>query len=181
MIDTSNVKLLTTIAIPAGPHGLAVSPDGRTVYASSDGDSKVSVIDTATDKVTRTIEVGTSPHGLAITPDGKTVLAAVFGTSTVAFIDTATATVTGRIPVASPHNIALSPDGRTAYAAAQAKGALAIVIIDIASMTQTGIVPLDKTPRAMTRIPAAATQKPGPIWGGKGTSPFWAITPTQAR
>jgi len=30
-----------TIAVPKGPHGLVVTPDGRKVYVSSDGDSKV--------------------------------------------------------------------------------------------------------------------------------------------
>ena len=76
VVDTAENRLLTTIPIPAGPHGLVVTPDGRAVYASSDGDTKVSVIDTATDSVRSTIEVGKSPHGLAITPDGNTVLAA---------------------------------------------------------------------------------------------------------
>ena len=71
VIDTSTNKVLSTIPIPAGPHGLVITPDGRWVYVSSDGDSKVSVIDTNTDAVTATIEVGKAPHGLALTPDGK--------------------------------------------------------------------------------------------------------------
>src|ERR1700716_1347989 len=69
VLDTASNKVIKTIAIPAGPHGLVVTPDGRWVYASSDGDSVVSVIDTTSDKVTATIDVGTTPHGLAITPD----------------------------------------------------------------------------------------------------------------
>ena len=51
--------------------------------------------------------------------------------------------------MASPHNIALTPDGHTAYVAAQAKGALALAVVDVRSMRQTGSVPLDKTPRAL--------------------------------
>src|SRR3954467_1568917 len=49
VIDTGSNKVLTTIPVPTGPHGMAVTPDGRNVYVSSDGDSKVSIIDTATD------------------------------------------------------------------------------------------------------------------------------------
>src|ERR1700755_1382886 len=56
VIDTSTNKVLSNIPIPAGPHGLVITPDGRWVYVSSDGDSKVSVIDTNTDTVTATIE-----------------------------------------------------------------------------------------------------------------------------
>src|SRR6266508_1141929 len=64
VLDTGRNRVLRTIPIAAGPHGLVITPDGRTVYVSSDGASTVSVIDTATDQVKRTIEVGKMPHGL---------------------------------------------------------------------------------------------------------------------
>ena len=153
VIDTANNSVLARISVPTGPHGMVITPDGRWVYVSSDGDSKVSVIDARTDSVAAAIEVGTSPHGLAITPDGRLVLAAVFGTSSVAFIDTASRTGVGRLPAGNPHNIALSPDGRTAYTAAQAKGGLGLAILDVAGRAQTGFVPLDKMPRALSVSP----------------------------
>ena len=62
---------------PGGGYaGYVITPDGRTVYVSSDGASTVSVIDTTTDAVRGSIEVGRTPHGLALTPDAKTVLVA---------------------------------------------------------------------------------------------------------
>jgi YVTN family beta-propeller protein len=132
---------------------MVITPDGRRVFVSSDGDSKVSVIDTATDTVVDTIEVGKTPHGLAITPDGREVLAAVFGTSEVAFIDTATDQVTSQIGVPSPHNIAISPDGKTAYVAAQQPGATALAVLDLVTPAQSATVSLDKTPRALSFSP----------------------------
>jgi YVTN family beta-propeller protein len=74
VVDTGTNRVLRTITIPAGPHGLVVTRDGRKVYVSSDGASTVSVIDTATDRVVGSIEVGPTPHGLAIAPDGSKVL-----------------------------------------------------------------------------------------------------------
>ena len=153
VFDTSTNRLLTTIPIPTGPHGLVVTPDGKTVFASSDGDSKVSVIDTATDTVSASIEVGKSPHGLALTPDGGTLLAAVFGANAVVFIDTASRTVLGQVLAASPHNIGITPDGKTAYVAAQGKSGVGLVILDVKGMRQTGFVALDKTPRALNLSP----------------------------
>jgi len=47
VVDTAQNKVLGTITVPKGPHGLVVTPDGRKVYISSDGASTVSVIDTA--------------------------------------------------------------------------------------------------------------------------------------
>jgi YVTN family beta-propeller protein len=116
-----------------------MTPDGTAVYASSDGDSKASVIDTVKDAVTDAIEVGAAPHGLAVTPDGRTVLAAVFGASSFVFIDTSIRKVTGRVSVANPHNIAGSPDGRSAYVAA-------VQVLDVASDTVSRQVPVGASP-----------------------------------
>jgi len=153
VIDTGTNKVLSTIPIPAGPHGLVITADGHWVYASSDGDSKVSVIDTTTDTVTATIEVGKAPHGLALTPDGKQVLVAVSGEDKVAVIDTATNTVTAQWSAPKPHNIAITPDGKLAYVAAQKDGATGLVILNIADGTQVGVVPLDTAPRALNFSP----------------------------
>lgn len=153
VIDTGTNRVLSTIPIPPGPHGLVMSPDGRRVYASSDGASAVSVISTVTDRVVSTIEVGKAPHGLAISPDGRLVLVAVFGTSQVAMIDTVRNAVIAKIPVGSPHNLAITPDGRTAYVASQTPGAPALAVLDLAGRRQSGAVPLDKTPRALSFSP----------------------------
>jgi len=153
VLDTATNRVLSTIPVPTGPHGLVVTPDGRWVFVSSDGDSKVSVIDTSTDQIMDTIEVGKSPHGLAITPDGKLILAAVFGANQVVFIQTSEREVYGQVSVPSPHNIAISPDGRTAYVAAQKQGAAGLAILDVDKKTQTGFVPLDKAPRALNFSP----------------------------
>jgi YVTN family beta-propeller protein len=153
VIDTGTDKVLRTISVPAGPHGMVITPDGRRVYVSSDGDSTVSVIDTGTDVVTTTIQVGQAPHGLAVTPNGRWVLAAVFGANQVAAIDTTTNQVVAQLPVPSPHNIAISPDGKTAYVAAQQAGATELAILDLAGPSVSGGVPLDKTPRALSFRP----------------------------
>src|SRR3954454_17207007 len=58
VIDTGSNRLIRTIAIPAGPHGLVITPDGAKVFVSSDGASTVSVVDTATDAVVASIEGG---------------------------------------------------------------------------------------------------------------------------
>jgi len=153
VIDTGTNRVLSTIPIPAGPHGLVISPDGRRVYASSDGASTVSVISTVTDRVVSSIEVGKSPHGLAISRDGRQVLVAVFGTNQVVAIDTVRNQIVARIPVGNPHNIAMSPDGRTAYVAAQQPGSMALAILDLTTRRQVGTVPLEATPRALNFSP----------------------------
>jgi YVTN family beta-propeller protein len=153
VIDTTHNRVIATIPVPKGPHGLVVTPDGRKVYVSSDGASTVSVIDTASDKVVGSIEVGANPHGLAMSADGKRVLVSGFGTSRSLVIDTATDRVVGEVTVPQVHNGTLSSDGSRAYVASQKQGEAALVILDLKTMTRAGAVPLDKTPRALDLSP----------------------------
>ena len=153
VLDTAQNKLLGTIAVPKGPHGLVVTPDGRKVYVSSDGASTVSVIDTATDRVVASIDVGANPHGLAVSGDGSRVLVLGWGSNRALVIDTVTDRVIGEVPVAQPHNGTLSRDGRTGWVASQQQGATALVRLDLTNWKEAARVPLDKTPRGLELSP----------------------------
>src|SRR6266568_6479882 len=153
VLDTATNRVLHTIAVPPGPHGLVMTPDGRKVYVSSDGASTVSVIDTATDRVVSSIDVGTNPHGLAISADGSRVLVSGWGSNRALVLDTATDRVIGEVPVAQPHNGTLSRDGRTGWVASQQQGAMALVRLDLATWKEVARVPLDKTPRGLELSP----------------------------
>ena len=109
VIDTADGKVVATVPVAAGPHGMGVAPDGRRVYVTGDGSSSLSVIDTATDSVVATVEVGKAPHGVALTPDGKWLLVAVNGDDKVAFVDLASQRVAGSVAVGKPHTIAVRP------------------------------------------------------------------------
>jgi YVTN family beta-propeller protein len=147
VVDTGSGAVLGTLPVSAGPHGMAITRDGRTVYVSGDGSSSVDVIDTATDKVVKTISVGKAPNGIALTPDDRLLLVTVYGEDRLAFIDTATETVIATTDVPKPHTVAISPDGRFAYVAEQEPGHFGLALIEMATRRVTRSVPLDKTPR----------------------------------
>ena len=149
VLDTGTNRMLGTISVPLGPHGLVMTPDGRKVYVSSDEVSTVSVIDTATDRVVSSIEVGPMPAGLAISPDGRHVLASVWGADQVVMIDTGTDRIVGHVPVPQPQDVAINPDGNTAYISSGRIGAAALYIVDLASRLQIGKVSLDRHPSAL--------------------------------
>jgi YVTN family beta-propeller protein len=153
VVDTVQHKVLTTISVPKGPHGLVMTPDGRKVYVSSDGAATVSVIDTASDHVVASIDVGANPHGLAISGDGRRVLVSGWGSNQAQVIDTATDRVIGHVPVAQPHNGTLSRDGRTGWVASQKQGATALVRLDLTAWKEVARVLLDKTPRGLELSP----------------------------
>jgi YVTN family beta-propeller protein len=149
VIDTAAGKVVATIPVAAGPHGMGISADGRWLYVTSDGSSTLSVIDTATDRVARTIEVGKTPNGVALTPDGRLLLVAVYGEDRIAFVDTATQAVAGTVAVAKPHTVSIRPDGRVAYVTMQEPGHFALAVVDLTTRTVIRTIALDKTPREL--------------------------------
>jgi YVTN family beta-propeller protein len=147
VIDTEAGKVVATIPVVQGPHGMAITQDGRTVYVAGDGSSSLSVIDTATDKVVKTVEVGKTPNGLALTPDGKLLLVTVYGEDRIAFLDSATQSAVGTVAVPKPHTVSVSPDGKLAYVTVQEPGHFALAVVDLASRAVVRSMPLEKTPR----------------------------------
>src|SRR5664279_1441623 len=147
VVDTGGGVVIKTIAVAAGPHGMAISPDGRFVFVSGEGSGSMSVIDTGSDTVIRTVEVGPTPHGVAMLPDGRTILVGVYGADRVAFVDTASGRVVATVPVAKPHTIAVRPDGKVAYVASQEPGRFGLVVVDLAARSVLRRIDFDKPPR----------------------------------
>lgn len=147
VIDTGAGKVIATIPVAAGPHGMAMTQDGRTVYVTGDGSSSLDVIDTAADKVVKTIDVGKTPNGLALTPDNRLLLVTVYGENRIAFIDTSTQSVVATTALPKPHTVAISPDGKFAYVTVQDPGHFGLARIDLATRSVVSTLPLEKTPR----------------------------------
>ena len=147
VIDTGASKVVATVPVAAGPHGMALTQDGRILYVSGDGSSSLDVIDTAIDQVVKTIHVGKSPNGVALTPDDRLLLVAVYGDNRIAFIDTSTNKVVAMTAVPKPHTIAISPDGMRAYVTVQEPGHFGLAQIDLTTRSVVGTLRLEKTPR----------------------------------
>lgn len=147
VVDTASGAVVATVPVASGPHGMAISPDGRFVYVTGEGGSSLSIIDTASDTVAQTLEIGPTPHGVALLPDGKTLLVGVYGADRIAFVDTASRSVVATVAVAKPHTIAVRPDGKVAYVASQEPGQFALVVVDLGTRAVLRRIALDKPPR----------------------------------
>ena len=123
-IDLATNTAGTPIAV-AGPNGLAVSPDSKTVYVTS-GDTIVPIT-TANNATASPIALtaNSSPAAIAITPDGKTAYVANESDDTVTPITLASKAVGTPIHLetgAGAVGIAITPDGKTAYVADSGTG-----------------------------------------------------------
>jgi YVTN family beta-propeller protein len=111
------------------PHGLAVSSDGRTLYATCEQNRAVIELDVATEKITRHFDTGQSvTHMIALTPDGKRAYTANIGSGTSSPINLETGTVGTPIPTGPGcEGIAATPDGRFVWTANNAAGTLSVI------------------------------------------------------
>ena len=76
VLDTTSRKVLTTIAIPHGAEGIAVSPDGETLFACAHWKGVVHVFDTRTHALRKIIAIEGAPgkanqlRRVRVSPDG---------------------------------------------------------------------------------------------------------------
>jgi YVTN family beta-propeller protein/VCBS repeat-containing protein len=126
VISTATNTVTKTIQVGNHPSGVAITPDGSTVYVTNFDDNTVSVISTATNTVTATIAVGGNPRRAVVTADGSRAL--VINTNTdynaegsLTVIDTATNTVISTIGLVDnvtlfePSAVVANSDGSVIY------------------------------------------------------------------
>ena len=123
-IDTASGKALHTVKVGEEPEGVKVSPDGKTLYVTSEVASLVHVIDLASGKVAKNIQAGKRPRRFALTPDGAQLWVTneldasvtVIDTKENKVIDTIKFEVKGaRAADITPVGITMSRDGKRAF------------------------------------------------------------------
>jgi YVTN family beta-propeller protein len=149
----------TPIPVGLAPEGIAITPDGRTVYVTTQAGrvGMVTPIATATNSAGTPIPVpGLARGWIAITPDGKTAYVASEDSDAVTPITVATNTPGNPIPVGSaPLGIAITPDGKTAYVANQSSAS--VTPISLATNTPETPIPVGPNPTAIAIAPNGAT------------------------
>jgi len=157
VIDTTTLTVVATI--PDGPlyyigtaYGLAVTPDGKYVYAMGSSLGIV-VFDTATDTITTTISPtlipGYIPCNVAFTPNGKLAYVTACGANSVIVVDTKTNTIVDTIPVGTPtlgpiYGVAIGPFGKHVYVTSSPTND--VYVIDTSSDTVVDTISVGANP-----------------------------------
>lgn len=157
VVDTATNTIVKDQFLSIHPVGVAVSPDGATVYVAgcklSCIDGTLLVMDAATTTVTSQVALPASPSGLALAPDGRRAYLANGRDATVGIVDLATRNV-ATVPVgAQPLGIVAGPRGRLVYVASF--GDSRIDVIDTRTDTVLTHVAVRDAPRAIAISPDA--------------------------
>lgn len=117
VVDVAANKVVRTIACPAEPGGLALSPDGTRLYVTCAVPAgTVAVIDAAAGTVAATIPVGHTPRGVVVTPNGKRLYVCNQFTNDVSVIDLDANKEAARVKaLREPTAAAVAPDGSLVF------------------------------------------------------------------
>jgi len=148
VIDPSTLKVVATIPSQgSGTHDLALTPDGRLLFATNLKTGTLTVVDTATNRVRATLQTGKATHAIAISPDGKEVWVNAGGEDHIPILDVGTLKVKDKvdlgIEIGNGH-IWFSPDGKQAYVTSPKFGR--VYIIDTATRKVVANIPVGKSP-----------------------------------
>ena len=99
-------------------NGLAVAPDGSTVFAAVAGADVVAGVNVHTGATQFATHVGTTPYGVTLSPNGSKIYASNWGGASVSVLNSATGAVVATIDTDShPGAMLFGADGRTLYVA----------------------------------------------------------------
>ncbi len=129
------------------PYQVALSPDGRTLYASDAVSNFVYFIDLAEEELD-TIDLGKSVGQVLLSPNGQRLYVANNFDNSISVIDTTTRLLVATINViGTPEGMAISADGNTLYAANYSENVVAVINTATARLTST--IPVSRSPTAV--------------------------------
>jgi YVTN family beta-propeller protein len=141
--STGEVKVLAT---GPGTEGIAISPDGKEVWAASRLDDKISVISTATDSIVAAFPSGgKGPKRMDFTPDGSQVWVTNPSSNQTTVFDAHARQLLASLTLSKgPSGVYVSSDGRQAYVTNA--NANELTFIDVPSRKILGSMPIGTDP-----------------------------------
>jgi len=117
VFDLAAGRVAKTISLPDPPGGLALAPNGRSLYVTGAvPDGRVHIINLKTAKVTASMPAGHTPTAVVVSPDGKTLYVCNRFNNNVGIYNLGSRKLSASVPVTrEPVAAAVTPDGKTLF------------------------------------------------------------------
>ncbi|MGO9486186.1 MAG: beta-propeller fold lactonase family protein [Rhodomicrobium sp.] len=135
IVDVAEGKLIRVLRGVSDPEQAAISPDGKTIYVSSEDTGQVLVMDAQNGAILASIDTGGEPEGVRVSYDGRFVLATAEAGNSVTLIDASSHKILAMIPVGQrPRDAVFSPDSKFAYVSGEADATVTLIDIEARSV-----------------------------------------------
>lgn len=106
------VRVIPEAGATNGPQGIALSPNGATLYVTNPDAGTVAAIDAASGKVVASASGLAEPYSVTVTPSGSTLYVADMNSDSVSVLSAATMKASATVSVGRlPMSVTTSPDG----------------------------------------------------------------------
>jgi YVTN family beta-propeller protein len=145
VIDLATQKVIREIITGDHVHGVALTPDGRRLFTTSEIDHTLITSDVETGKIIGTVKLPGKPNQVAVTPDGRYVTVPIRDGDSVAIVDVGQQKIVKVLPLKEPHNSVNTGSNRYMYVSSM--GANEIAVIDLEKMDYSAHIPVGGRPR----------------------------------
>ena len=149
VIDMASRAIVARVVHGGGDAmGLALSPDGKILYAAAGENKNILKIDTATNKVAGEIGLPGVVHEATLTLDGAFLYTTLRKVDRIVVVRTADDKIVATIPQkAYPDLVTMEPSGR--HALVTNRHADLVSVIDLRTHTQVKVIPVGRAPHGM--------------------------------
>ena len=117
--------------------GIAVTPDGKRLFAVHVLGAALSMIDLDRRVVTKTVDLPAEPYSALVSADGRTLFVSLWGGARILLFDAATLERKGEVPVGEhPNAMVQSRDGRRLFVACANTNAVGVVALESQRATE---------------------------------------------
>jgi YVTN family beta-propeller protein len=145
VVDLTTLKVIREITTGEHIHGVAVTPDGRRLFTTSEIDHTLITSDTVTGKIIGTVKLPGKPNQVAVTPDGRYVTVPIRDGDSVAIVDISQQQIVKVLPIKEPHNSVNTGSNRYMYVSSM--GSNEVAVIDLEKMDYSAHIPVGGRPR----------------------------------
>lgn len=144
--------------------GMALSADGKRLYAAQMYGERVRLIDVAQRKIVASAELGAEPYTCVLSPDGQTLFVSVWGGAKVVMLDATTLAKKGEVAVGEhPNAMQPSRDGSRLFVACANTNAVWVIDVEKKNASEQIAValgveaPVGSTPNGLALSPDGRT------------------------